>query len=122
VLAEAAPETRIRAVERSLEGLGQASPGVERLRTIPGVGLLTATTLVAFVGDMARFPSGRHLASYLGLTPREASSGLRRRLGAIAGLHGLGTGGSAMNPPPTRLLRANDGDGAPVLTGAGTRR
>jgi transposase len=89
VLAEAAREiaeleTRIRAVERSLEGLAQASPGLARLRTIPGVGLLTATALVAFVGDVARFPSGRHLASYLGLTPREASSGLRRRLGAIS--------------------------------------
>ena len=89
VLAEAAREiaeleTRIRAVERSLEDLADTSPGLERLRTIPGVGLLTATALVAFVGDVARFPSGRHLASYLGLTPREASSGLRRRLGAIS--------------------------------------
>jgi transposase len=59
-------------------------PLVVRLRTIPGVGLLTATALVAFVGDVHRFPSGRHLASYLGLTPRESSSGLRRRLGRIS--------------------------------------
>jgi transposase len=57
---------------------------VVRLRTIPGVGLLTATALLAFVGDVQRFPSGRHFASYLGLTPRESSSGLRRRLGAIS--------------------------------------
>jgi transposase len=55
-----------------------------RLRTVPGVGLLTATALVAFVGDVQRFPSGRHFASYLGLTPRESSSGLRRHLGAIS--------------------------------------
>jgi transposase len=53
------------------------------LRTIPVVGLLTATALVAFVGDAHRFPTARHFASYLGLTPREHSSGLRRRLGAI---------------------------------------
>jgi transposase len=59
-------------------------PVVERLRTIPGIGLLSATALVAFVGDIARFPSSRHFASYLGLTPRENSSGLRRRLGAIS--------------------------------------
>ena len=52
--------------------------------TIPGVGLLIATALVAFVGDIGRFPSCRHFASYLGLTPRENSSGLRRRLGAIS--------------------------------------
>ena len=50
--------------------------------TIPGIGLLIATALVAFVGDIHRFPSARHFASYLGLTPRENSSGLRRRLGA----------------------------------------
>jgi transposase len=89
VLAEAAREigeleTRIRQVERSLEAIACASDVVVRLRTIPGVGLLTATALVAFVGDVQRFPSGRHFASYLGLTPRESSSGLRRRLGAIS--------------------------------------
>ena len=60
------------------------TPVVARLLTIPGVGLLTATALVAFVGDVARFPSARHFASYLGLTPREHSSGLTRRLGAIS--------------------------------------
>jgi len=45
---------------------------------------LIATALLAFVGDIHRFPSGRHLASYLGLTPREYSSGSRRRLGRIS--------------------------------------
>ena len=77
-------ETRIREVERQLEGLASESALIARLRTIPGVGLLTATALVAFVGDVQRFPSGRHLASYLGLTPRESSSGLQRRLGGIS--------------------------------------
>jgi transposase len=46
--------------------------------------LLTATGLVAFIGDAHRFPTGRHLASYLGLTPREYSSGLNRYLGRIS--------------------------------------
>jgi transposase len=77
-------EARMREVERSLEALARGSDLLSRLRTIPGVGLLTATALVAFVGDVQRFPSGRHFASYLGLTPREHSSGLRRRLGAIS--------------------------------------
>lgn len=75
-LAEAAREiaeleARIREVERSLESLAEESDLLGRLRTIPGVGLLTATALAAFVGDVRRFPSGRHFASYLGLTPRE---------------------------------------------------
>jgi transposase len=45
---------------------------------------LTATALAAFIGDVQRFPSGRHFASYLGLTPREFSSGMKRRLGRIS--------------------------------------
>jgi len=77
-------EGRIRIVEDQLQALADQTPAVARLRSIPGVGLLTATALVAFVGDVQRFPSGRHFASYLGLTPRERSSGLVRRLGAIS--------------------------------------
>lgn len=77
-------EARIRTAEHQLTALATAIPLVARLRTIPGIGLLTATALVAFIGDAHRFPSGRHFASYLGLTPREHSSGLRRRLGAIS--------------------------------------
>lgn len=89
VLSEAACEIedlehRLRLVERALESIAEGSDEIQRLRTVPGVGLLTATALVAFVGDLARFPSGRHFASYLGLTPREASSGLKRRLGRIS--------------------------------------
>ena len=88
-LAEAAKdireiEARIRAIERQLECVAGESPVVTQLRTIPGIGLLTATALMATVGDVARFPSGRHVASYLGLTPREDSTALRRRLGAIS--------------------------------------
>ena len=77
-------ESKLRDVETQLEALAEQTPIVERLRTIPGVGLLTATALVSIVGDAQRFRSGRHFASYLGLTPRESSSGLIRRLGAIS--------------------------------------
>lgn len=77
-------EARIRVVERQLESVARESAVIGQLRTIPGIGLITATALVGAVGDVARFPSGRHFASYLGLTPRESSTGLRRRLGAIS--------------------------------------
>jgi transposase len=77
-------EMRIRQVERQLEALAEQLPAVAHLFSIPGIGLLTATALVAFIGDVRRFPSGRHLASYLGLTPREYSSGLKRYLGRIS--------------------------------------
>jgi transposase len=76
-------EARVRTVEKQLEALASQTPVVQRLRTVPGVGLLTATALVGFIGDVARFPSGRHFACDLGLTPREHSSGGRRSLGRI---------------------------------------
>ena len=75
---------RIRQAERDIDALAEQTPVVARLRSIPGVGLMTGTALVAFVMDIQRFPSGRHFASYLGLTPREYSSGFRRRLGRIS--------------------------------------
>lgn len=77
-------EERVTQLERQLTALAKQLPLVAHLRTIPGVGLLTATALVACVGDVRRFPSGRYFASYLGLTPKEHSSGSRRRLGAIS--------------------------------------
>jgi transposase len=77
-------EIRTRSVEEQLEALSRQSPLITQLRTIPGIGLLTATALVAGIGDVHRFPSGRHLASFLGLTPRESSSGNTRRLRRIS--------------------------------------
>jgi transposase len=76
-------ERRIVEVERRLEAIGRQNPLVRRLRSVPGIGLLSSTALAGFVGDLRRFPSGRHFASYLGLTPRERSTGGIRRLGAI---------------------------------------
>ncbi len=67
-----------------MKALAGQMPEVERLISIPGVGLLTATAMVGFVGDIKRFRSSRHFASYLGLTPREHSSGNRRRMGRIS--------------------------------------
>jgi transposase len=76
-------ELRLAACERELQSLADADPVLCRLQTIPGVGLITATALVASVGHIAGFPRGRRFASWLGLTPREHSSGSHRRLGAI---------------------------------------
>jgi transposase len=77
-------EQRCRNVERELARLNEQDPVVQRLLQIPGVGPLTATALRASVVDVQRFPSGRHFASWLGLTSREHSSGERRRLGRIS--------------------------------------
>jgi transposase len=77
-------ETRIADLERQLRVLADADPVVTRLRTVPGVGLLTATALVGTVGHIHAFRRARQFASWLGLTPREHSSGQRRRLGGIS--------------------------------------
>lgn len=55
-----------------------------RLITIPGVGPLTASALVLKVGDIGRFHSGRHLAAWIGLTPKERSSGGKQKFGGIS--------------------------------------
>ena len=76
-------EDRIDAVERELAAVAGDDPVVQRLMRIPGIGLLTATAMVATVGHIQTFPRARRFASWLGLTPREHSSGGRRHLGAI---------------------------------------
>jgi transposase len=77
-------ETSIRDTEAQLERLARDLPIVAQLRSIPGIGLLTATALIAFVGDVRRFKNARRFASYLGLTPKEFSTGKKRRLGRIS--------------------------------------
>jgi transposase len=57
---------------------------VRLLMTQPGVGPITALAFVLTIGDVARFPRGKQVASYLGLIPREHSSGGRQRLGSIS--------------------------------------
>lgn len=77
-------EATIHGIDQQLIALARQSPETTLLQTVPGVGVITATALVAAVGDTRRFPTGRHFASFLGLTAKETSSGERRRLGAIS--------------------------------------
>jgi transposase len=57
---------------------------VSRLRTIPGVGPITASAIVASIGDGHQFSNGRSFAAWLGLTPLNRSSGGKERLGRIS--------------------------------------
>lgn len=77
-------EQRCDAVEGELQSVAEQEAVVQTLMQIPGIGLLTATALFATVADIHAFQSGRQLACWLGLTPREFSSGSRRRLGRIS--------------------------------------
>ena len=71
------------ALRHALAGLLDQITACQEAMAASGVGLITATALSAGIGDFARFPSGRHFASALGLTPREYSSGGTRKLGRI---------------------------------------
>jgi transposase len=69
-------DREVAAIDRALAGLVLASPELRRLLTLPGVNLVTACALMAAIGDVTRFPTARHLVSYLGLDPRVRRSGL----------------------------------------------
>lgn len=77
-------EANIKQAESSLKALTQHDQRVHLLQQVPGIGIMTSTALVASVGNPHRFSNGRKLASWLGLTPSERSSGNRRRLGKIS--------------------------------------
>jgi transposase len=77
-------EARIATIDQQLARVVREHPTARRLHQIPGVGVITATALVGAVGHIHAFRRGRHFASWLGLTPRESSSGSRRHLGAIS--------------------------------------
>src|SRR5574342_166558 len=74
-------EARIGQLEQALCALAKQSPACQVLLSVPGIGLLTRTAMVAAVGEPRSFPSGRRYSSFLGLTPREYSSGSTRHLG-----------------------------------------
>ncbi len=78
-------EARIAQVERQLSMAAQQSPACTLLLSVPGIGLLTATAMVAATsGDVTHFADARHFSSWFGLTPREYSSGGSRYLGRIS--------------------------------------
>ena len=80
-------ESRIAELERQLGELARQSAACQTLLSIPGVGLLTATAMVAATsGQVSHFKDARHFASWFGLTPKERSSGNTRRLGRISKL------------------------------------
>lgn len=76
-------EGRIASLERELRALAIDDPVIQRLQTVPGIGLITSTAVVGSVGSIREFRRARCWASWLGLTPREHSSGAHRRLGGI---------------------------------------
>ena len=74
----------IRAIERHIHAWHRSCEESRRLEEIPGVGPIVATALVAEVGDWKVFSSGRNLAAWIGLVPKQHSTGGKERLGGIS--------------------------------------
>jgi transposase len=77
-------QAEIEALDRRLLDAHRANDMSRRLATIPGIGIVTATALAASITDPSMFRSGREFAAFLGLVPRQSSSGGKERLGRIS--------------------------------------
>ncbi len=71
-------------LDRAIVAEAKTDGDMRRLTTIPGVGAITAATVKALVPDPGGFKSARHFAAWLGLTPRQFSSGGKERIGRIS--------------------------------------
>lgn len=77
-------DDRLDGLENTLKQLCTQDEDCQRLLTIPGVGLLSATALVSSIGDIKVFKNGRELAAWLGLVPRQHSTGGKANLMGIS--------------------------------------
>jgi hypothetical protein len=77
-------EQQIIAMNTEIEQIASSDPACQRLRQIPGVGPLVATAIVAAIGNGAAFHKGREFPSWLGLVPRQHSTGGKARLFGIS--------------------------------------
>jgi len=77
-------EAPLQRCEELIERAHRASVGSQRLVTIPYIGPLTATAIIATVGDAHQFRHARDFAAWIGLVPRQLSSGGKQRLGRIS--------------------------------------
>lgn len=104
---------QIEAADAQLAATAGADARIARLRTVPGIGPVTAVAFVATLDDVTRFRTAHQVAGYLGLTPREYSSGERQQRGRISK-----TGSPRMRAllveAGWRLQRAQDPAAAPL--------
>lgn len=75
---------KLTAIDKDLVAMARQNETCRRLMTIPGVGVIIATAMIAATRDPADFKSGRHFSAWLGLVPRQNSTGGVDRLGGIS--------------------------------------
>nr|WP_115711791.1 IS110 family transposase [Cupriavidus taiwanensis] len=77
-------DNEIAEYDRQITAWGRQDRACQVISAIPGIGMLTATALVATIGEARTFKSGRQLAAFLGLVPKQAGTGGKVRLGGIS--------------------------------------
>ena len=77
-------DARVTFYDKLIEYHARIDERAKRIRTVPGVGPVTASAIVATIGDGKQFKNGREFAAWLGLTPLNRSSGGKERLGSIS--------------------------------------
>jgi transposase len=77
-------DERIDGLSQEIEALARQDPACERLMTVPGIGPIISSAMVAAIGNGAAFTKGRDFGAWLGLVPKQISTGDRTILGAIS--------------------------------------
>jgi len=77
-------DERIDGLSQEIEALARQDPACERLMTVPGIGPIISSAMVAAIGDGAVFAKGRDFGAWLGLVPQQISTGDRTILGSIS--------------------------------------
>jgi transposase len=77
-------DDEIRLADEAIKAMAKADDSARRLMSIPGIGPVTASAIAASVQDVSSFSGPREFAAYLGLTPRQNSSGGKQRLGRVS--------------------------------------
>src|SRR5215210_2156741 len=115
-------EVAVAALEKQLIAWHKANPVSQRLATIPGIGPIIATAIAATVVEPSGFRSGREFAAWLGLVPRQNSTGGKTRLGGISkrGNHYLRR--LLINGASANLLRSKATNADPWVIGLRRRR
>ena len=115
-------ETAVAALEKQLLAWHKSNPVSQRLATIPGIGPIIATAIAATVVDPIAFRSGREFAAWLGLVPRQNSTGGKTRLGGISKRGNRYLRRLLINGASANLLRSKATNADPWVIGLRKRR
>lgn len=115
-------DTRIGAIEVQIMAWHKSNPMSQRLASIPGIGTIIATAIAATVAEPGAFRSGREFAAWLGLVPRQNSTGGKARLGGISKRGDSYLRRLLINGSHAVLLRSKAGKADPWLIALRRRR